>query len=447
MGKGLLIIILGSIMMLGVVSITFVKASRSGSDNALEYYENIQARNMGNSMVNMLLSKLADDSGFRKSSFADKSFMKGDLEYRVVDTALTEGDTLVKIQVIANYNGQEKYITTFTEATSAAGWVPPVVRAAWTANGDMNNTISDMYIDGRDHALDLSIVPGTGLPAVSLSKEFHNYDGAALGGTYEGVDYRLSNPEDPDIIEEFFTWGGSFPKSPDEILGYPEGTLKELAKSGVGGGQFLKMKDEENIDEVYLDFPLSGVTYIEIKDDIERNLIMKGPGNEGLLIVHGPGAGSRLKGLKIEPWVKTKKPKVKDGDPWEMCHHPGEETEESMTVPADEVEEHLDHGDMAGFCPDPETDSLWFKGLIVTDFSFHHHLDILGAVVQLSENLETDKRCNGNQDHWVKYSSAAIKEATQFTAENTGLVGNSTEVNYSSEGFGNGRQKSTYWFE
>jgi hypothetical protein len=67
--------------------------------------------------------------------------------------------------------------------------------------------------------------------------------------------------------------------------------------------------------------------------------------------------------------------------------------------------------------------------------------------VQLSENLEIDKNCNGNKDHWVKYSRAAIEQATEFTAETSGLVGNSTELKYNSDGYGFGRQKTTYWFE
>ena len=50
--------------------------------------------------------------------------------------------------------------------------MPPPVRAAWTTNGDVNNTISDMYVDGRDHDLNLNIIPGTGMPGVTTSVEF-----------------------------------------------------------------------------------------------------------------------------------------------------------------------------------------------------------------------------------------------------------------------------------
>jgi hypothetical protein len=200
------------------------------------------------------------------------------------------------------------------------------------------------------------------------------------------------------------------------------------------------------IDSTHLRFPITGVTYVELTDGVERNLIMFGEGNQGILIVHGPDASSRLKGLKIEPWVKAPKaPKRADGDPYDICHLPGEPDEASMTIAVADSADHFAHGDMFGFCP--EMDSSWFTGLIITDFSFHHHLDILGGLVQLSENLETDKNCMGNQDHWVKYSSAAIAEATGEVAEESGLIGNSDVVEYNDIGFGNGRQKSNYWFE
>ena len=80
-------------------------------------------------------------------------------------------------------------------------------------------------------------------------------------------------------------------------------------------------------------------------------------------------------------------------------------------------------------------------GLLVTDYSFHHHIDILGGVLQLSPDLETEKNCNGNADHWVYYSSEAVTNATGIAAEITGL---SQQVGY---GFGKKRVNVRYVYE
>ena len=86
--------------------------------------------------------------------------------------------------------------------------------------------------------------------------------------------------------------------------------------------------------------------------------------------------------------------------------------------------------------------------MIITDYSFHHHLDILGGVIQLSPDLELVKNCNGNKDHWVKYSAEAIRASTGFAATETGLVGNNLDaLRFRLDGIGCGRQKAAFWYE
>jgi hypothetical protein len=286
-------------------------------------------------------------------------------------------------------------------------------------------------------------VPNTGVYGVSSSVIFANSENAAIGGTYDSTDYHLSYPENPAIIEEEYDWGGKFPETPDEVLGYPEGTLKSLAKTGKNGSQYLLNPDKSI--EKDLTFPLGGVTYIEITDGKERQLTMEGFFNKGILVIHGPNASSRLKGLKTD--AKKKATKVKEGDPIIFCHKPGTLDQISMsTDKMDTLAGHLAHGDMLDDCP--EIDGSWFEGLIITDYSFHHHLDILGGVIQLSPDLELSKNCNGNKDHWVKYSAEAIRNSTGFAATETGLVGNNSEANrFKLGGFGCGRQKAAFWYE
>jgi hypothetical protein len=433
MGRALLVVILGTLTTLAIVRLNFLDAINSGSRNAIKYYADSEARNIGNSMVNLLLTELAENQDYRSYESIEQKLIKGQVNYRIVDTVLNVGDTLIKVEVKVHFNEVDKTITAFTKEGDFAGWVPPFVRGAWTANANLNNTISDMYIDGRNYDLDLNIVPGTGTYGVSTSVNFENTENAAIGGTFNEIDYAMSYPENDNIIEENFDWGGDFPTTPDEILGYPEGTLKSIAQSGAEGSQYVlnpnKIEDE-------LTFPLTGVTYVELTDGKDRDFKILGTGNKGILVVHGPGASSRLKGLKTKD-KKLDKNKVL------VCHKPGTKNEKTLEIDDSALQAHLDHGDFEGPCSTNE----WFEGLIITDYSFHHHLDILGAILQLSPNLETEKHCNGNKDHWAYYSKQAIENATKITASESGLVGNSNMGLFNNEGFGNGRQKVLHWFE
>lgn len=436
MGKGLMIMILGTVMTISVMKLIGVHNLRRGNERAFNYYKKEQARNIGNSMINMLLSRLAENASYRTADYETKDFAGGTVSYLVSDHGFNEGDTVIKIDVSVDYLGYPKETSTFVKRDVKQGWVPPVIRGSWTANGDLNNTISDMVIDGRDHDLNQNVIPNSGRYGVSSSVDFRNDDNAAIGGTSGGVDYEPEYPEDQNIIEEFYSWNGKFPETPDEILGYPEGTLKNIAQSKRGGSQYIVNPPGNKIDDDVLKFPLKGVTYIELTDSKERQFIMKGNGNRGIVVVHGPGATSRLTGVKMEEFTKKNKEDI-------VCHDWNTENERTLVIDEDSLDFHLDHGDIQESCGGNHT---WFEGILITDYSFHHHLDILGSMLQLSPNLETKKNCNGNADHWVKYSSKAIEEATEFAARVSGLIGNNTNF-YTKKGFGHGRLKVASWYE
>jgi hypothetical protein len=305
-----------------------------------------------------------------------------------VEDTFFNGDSLIKITVAAEFNGVMKTITTFTEKPTS-GWVPPFIRGAWTANANLNNTISDMFLDGRDHDLNQNLIPTTGRYGVSTSVTFVNVENAAIGGTNNYVDYPMTFPEVDEVIEENYNWDGGFPESPDAILGYPEGTLKDAAQSGEYGGQY---RINPPLDGKYikgLNYPLSGVTYIEITNGKEYEIMLEQNDNSGILVFHNSDRNSVVKGIKY----------------------------------------------------DDATSDGKFTGLLIGDYTFHHHIDILGSVILLSPDLEEAKNCNGNLDHWVKYSSEAIENSTQIVAEISGLSG---QVGH---GFGRKRLNVRYVYE
>ena len=70
-----------------------------------------------------------------------------------------------------------------------------------------------------------------------------NTDNAVVEYSYNcaldiASDYPMTFPENPAIIGENYSWGRTFPKSPDEMLGYTEGALKDFALSGSNGSLY-----------------------------------------------------------------------------------------------------------------------------------------------------------------------------------------------------------------
>jgi len=390
MGKAILIVILGSIVLLSILNLSTNKHLNSDTQYSVDFYADARAKNIACSMTQMLLSQIADNLTYETVGTQQASLFGGTAEF-TVSRVFFEGDSLTKVYVQADYFGKERTVTAYCKP---GGWTPPFIRGAWTANADLDRTISDMDIDGRDYRLDGTIIPGNGVYGVSSSVSFFNTEDAEIGGTHNGVDYPMTFPENPDIIE-LYDWSGHFPESPDEILGYPEGTLKAIAQSGIGGSQYVKNPIKDGKSFTGFTYPLSGVTYLELDNGVEGEFLLKKKGNKGMLIVHGPNRSSRIIGIKY----------------------------------------------------DATSDGV-FTGLIVTDYSFHHHLDILGGVLQLSPNLEMGKNCNGNADHWVHYSSEAIIKATEIVAENSAYAGNNDWGGDNIfAGMGQRRYHVKYWYE
>ncbi len=390
MARFIMIIVLSGIVTYGISNITQNSNVSQGTVNTVDNFSTNRAHDIASSMTDILLMRIANDVEYRVETDEEppEPLFGGEATYTVENTFFN-GDSLIKIKVAAEFSDVTKTIITYAQKPTD-GWVPPFIRGAWTANGDLNNTISDMYIDGRDHDLDLNIIPTTGVHGISSSTNFINKDGAEIGGTNSFIDYPMAFPHSPEVIEENYDWDGSFPETPDEILGYPEGTLKAAALSGEFGSQYLLLpNNEKKIDGDLLTYPLSGVTYVEVQNANDIEVLIEQTGNSGIFVIHRDNGGSRVKSIKYD---------------------------------------------------EDNSDGL-LTGLLITDYSFHHHIDILGAVLMLSTNLETNKDCTGNQDHWVYYSSESVVSATHIAAEITGL---SQQVGY---GFGKKRVKVRHVYE
>ena len=352
MSKFILIIVIGGFISYGIISINLNTKITAGTENSVKTFSTRQSRNIANSMAQMILSGINDSTSWRVATPVDKNIFDGVATYSFIDTVVA-GDTLIKISVTGKYNDYETNVTVYAEKP-AAGFVPNVVRGAWTANGPLDKTISDMFIDGRDYDAFGVIIPGEGVHGVSTSVPFINTANAAIGGTHLSVDYPMEYPENPLVIEENYNWGGQFPTTPDAALGIPEGTLKSIAQSGQDGSQYVTDPDD-------LTLPLSGVTYIELPDDHEEKIDLKSILSKGILVIHNSSGSTRIKQTKVKKNL-----------------------------------------------------NLFFEGLIIGDYMFHFHLDVHGSIILLSPDLETSKTCKGNKNHKILYSSLSIKNATSI---------------------------------
>jgi hypothetical protein len=243
----------------------------------------------------------------------------------------------------------------------SAGFVPRVVRGAITAFGPLDNTLSDMIIDGRNWSYDgLTIRPNSGMYAISTGAPlFVNTQLARLGGTAQPplapIDIAPAFPESPFVVETNSSWPGGWPSTPDQALGYPEGTLKQMAiTKSAPGSQYVT-------DYSQLTFPVRGVTYLDVPDGTYINNKDLGINPEGIIVLHSPNSTA------FWEWLLTKK----------------------------------------GSGP--------IKGLLIFDKLHHIHTDILGALVFLSPVTE-GLHCQGNKDKVIRYSEETVKKATGSTA-------------------------------
>jgi len=124
MGRVIIILILGGISIFGIVSINANKSTTDATKNAADYYKDLNARNIANSMIQMLQNKLSDSTAYRTNAALAKSMFDGSATYRVVDTVFS-GDTLVKIQVTGTYLGVSRTAASYLKVTSGGTTTPP----------------------------------------------------------------------------------------------------------------------------------------------------------------------------------------------------------------------------------------------------------------------------------------------------------------------------------
>ncbi len=217
-----------------------------------------------------------------------------------------------------------------------------------------SDTRGRLYIDGRDHDVNGNLL-GSGVLAVSSLSSFRRRGASRVAGTDgTGRDYGLTrNWRGLAALTEQYSRSWSAPSGPDELLGLSDGALKSVAQSAENGSQYVTNPSE-------LDFPLSGVTYVELGNRQTWKPVHLG-NSSGILVVHNENTNAVIKNLN----------------------------------------------------------SGSFTGVVIADDIVHIHTDIIGWVVTLTQSPSSGN-CIGNGRGYVKFSRQAINaalETTQVSAE------------------------------
>ncbi|MEI7812196.1 MAG: hypothetical protein WCJ01_07200, partial [Ignavibacteria bacterium] len=173
------------------------------------------------------------------------------------------------------------------------GFIPATVKAAITTNNDIK-TLGLLEVDGRNHKIDGTLISNTGTFGIWTTQTLTQSGASTIGGTNLGVDIAPAKTGNEAIIKTSQPWPGGYPSSPDSILGgpangYPEGTLKAVAQSGINGSQYCTNPST-------LHYPLTGVTYVELPNGDVTGMNIQG---SGTLIVHNTSLNAKMKNLNF----------------------------------------------------------------------------------------------------------------------------------------------------
>ena len=286
MSRFILIIVLGGFITYSITSLTQNKNVTQATENSVNNYSQTKARNIVNSTIQMFMSQVADDLDWRVPNPVTKNIFDGQATYTVTDT-IFDGEDLIKFSVTSKVFGRTKKVDVYAKPLDP---FPSGVEsnAAITANNDIL-TLGNLTVDGRDHNIDGSVVPGEGTYAIWTTKTYSQSGASKVGGTHLSIDHVPSKNPDPNIIASNQSWPGGFPpNSPEDVIkDLPFNiTLEEYAKSGDWGSQYVN-------DPGLLTYPLKGVTYVELPSgDSWINANIDG---SGILIVHNEQVDAIIK--------------------------------------------------------------------------------------------------------------------------------------------------------
>ncbi|MGA9116784.1 MAG: hypothetical protein WB626_08420 [Bacteroidota bacterium] len=290
--RSLVIVLFGLILISGNVFLTLQDTNEELNATTAEYFERQNAQNLAQAGAHMGLMRLADDPSWR-TGYTNLSLLGGRVTVTLTDTVFS-GSDVVRVRAISTMNAARLNLTRRDTCIAYVplGYIPGTVRAAITTNNPVK-TLGNLTVDGREHRMTGALVAGRGTNGIWTTRTLSQSGSSTIGGTAGGTDYAPAKPGNANIIKTGQTWPGGYPGSPDSIIGgpamgFPEGRLKAMAQSGIGGSQYVSNPSA-------LTFPLRGVTYVELPSGgTWQSMSIDG---SGILIVHNQWRNAIMKNL------------------------------------------------------------------------------------------------------------------------------------------------------
>ncbi|MCX8056638.1 MAG: hypothetical protein N3F03_03380 [Ignavibacteria bacterium] len=138
MGRTILIILFSAILTFGIVSIQINRSTSDAGTSTSNYYRDVYAKNIANSMIDVLKIKLLSDTTYRVINQITENVMGGIASYRLIDTFINSAP-FVKAEVIARYEGVTKISEAyFSIEKMGSGGLPPFMRYAVLSGRNLN---------------------------------------------------------------------------------------------------------------------------------------------------------------------------------------------------------------------------------------------------------------------------------------------------------------------
>lgn len=187
MGYSTIIYITGSVMLFGIMSMNINTVVGDQLTQAVSYYEEVQVRNLCNSVTEMLASSVSSDVNFRSSSYTKLSVSGGSAYYRVIDTVVVS-DSLVKIEVIGYFGKTPKVTTSYFIVEEGGVDLPEHMKYAASSTGNISLSGNSKIVDDGNPSLNADVyVKSMSLSGSSNVEGFVKYTSSFTGSTAKVV--------------------------------------------------------------------------------------------------------------------------------------------------------------------------------------------------------------------------------------------------------------------
>jgi hypothetical protein len=260
-GRMAVVLVAGVILIGGITFLSMNKTSTESIARCVDQYDRAVAHSNAVSAANMAIGSLV-----RSVDFYEYSNARLFDSWVSLDT-FRMGDSLVKVLARGYVSVKDAAVVEALVDIRQSG-MSYIPRATVVARTDFT-TRDWLIIDGRDHDMKGGLISETGTLAISTTETY--------------------------LVEERAVWPNGFPDTPDQIFGgqqagFPEGRLVEIAKSGVGGSQYVT-------DPRDLKWPLRSLTYANLSPSANWTNIDFWE-SSGILVVHNTQTSARMRTLR-----------------------------------------------------------------------------------------------------------------------------------------------------